>query len=54
MKQFTIELDEMVCCWLEHIANVTGESVEKIIANGIYHQVEMLEDGVVKTFTYSE
>ena len=54
MKQFTVELDEMVCKWLEHIAEVTGESVERIIANGIYHQVETLEDGVTKTFTYRE
>lgn len=54
MKQFTIELDETICKWLEHISSVTGESVEKIIANGIFHQVAMLEDGVFKVFTYNE
>ncbi|MDL2206994.1 hypothetical protein LJC33_08825 [Eubacteriales bacterium OttesenSCG-928-N13] len=54
MKQFTVELDEMVCCWLEHISKVTGETIEKIISNGIYHQVTMLEDDAVKMFTYSE
>ncbi len=54
MKQFTVELDEMVCKWLEHISDVTGESIERIIANGIYHQVETLEDSVFKVFTYNE
>jgi len=33
MKKFTIELDEMICKWLEHISEVTGESVETLIAN---------------------
>jgi hypothetical protein len=54
MKQFTVELDEMVYCWLEHISRVTGETVEKIISNGIYHQVTMLEVHAAKMFTYSE
>ena len=54
MKQFTIELDEMVCKWLLHIAEVTGETVENIISNGIFHQVERLEESAVKSFTYRE
>ena len=54
MRKFTIELDEMVCKWLEHISNVTGESVEKVIANGIYRKIEALEEGVIKAFTYYE
>ena len=54
MKQFTVELDEMVCKWLAHIAEVTGETIEKIISNGVYHQVTMLEDDAVKMFTYSD
>ena len=54
MKQYTVELDEMVCCWLEHISKVTGESVEKIISNGIFHLIARLENGVVQSFSYNE
>ena len=54
MRQFTVELDEMVCKWLNHISEVTGESVEKLIANGIYHQVVALEDGVFNAFYVHE
>ena len=50
MRQFTVELDDMVCKWLNHISEVTRESVEKLIANGIYHQVVALEDGVFNAF----
>lgn len=46
MKQFTVELDETVCEWLEHISKVTNESVERVIANGISHQITMLEDDI--------
>lgn len=54
MKQYTIELEEVVCSWLEHIARITGESIESIIANRICHQIEVLEDDIVKKFTYTE
>ena len=54
MKQFTVELDEMICKWLEHISEITGDSIEKLIANGIYHQVTVLEDGVCKVFSVHE
>jgi len=54
MKQFTIELDEMTCKWLEHISELTREPVESLIANGIYQQVAAVEDSVFKAFTYSE
>lgn len=54
MKEFTIELEEVVCSWLEHIAKITGESIETIIANRIYHQIEVLKDDIVKKFTYNE
>ena len=50
MKKYTIELDEMVCKWLEHISEVTGEPIEALIANGVFHQIANLEDSVHKTF----
>ena len=52
MKKFQIELDEMVCKWLEHIAEITGQSVEEVISNGIYQQVAGLEENAVKGFIY--
>ena len=54
MRQFTVELDEMLCKWLEHISEVTGEPIEKLIAGGIYHQITALEDGVYKAFSVNE
>lgn len=54
MRKFTVELDEMVCRWLEHISEVTGESIENLISNGIYHQVTVLEDNVCKVFSVHE
>ena len=54
MQQFTIELDEVACKWLEHISERTGKSIEQIIADGIYNQVSALEDSVFRSFTYSE
>jgi len=36
MREFTIELDEMVCKWLEHISEITGRPIEEVIADGIY------------------
>jgi len=50
MKQFTIELDEMVCKWLEYISQLTGKPIESIIATGIYNQVIALEDSAFKSF----
>ncbi|MCL2564287.1 MAG: hypothetical protein FWE24_00555 [Defluviitaleaceae bacterium] len=54
MKQFQIELDEMVCRWLEHIAETTGQSIENVISNGIYQQIANLEETAMKAFTYRE
>jgi hypothetical protein len=54
VRQFTVEIDEMICKWLEHISEVTGDSVEKLIANGIYHQISVLEDGVFNVFCVHE
>jgi len=54
MKQFTVEFDEMACKWLEHIAEVTGQSIENIISNGVSEQVAKLEDMAANMFTYHE
>ena len=54
MKQFTVELDEMVCKWLSHISEITGKSEEKVIADGVYNQISALEETVSKSFTYSD
>ena len=54
MRQFTVEFDEMVCKWLAHISDVTGKSIERIIADGVYNQVSSLEEKVSATFNYSE
>ena len=54
MRQFTIELDEMVCKWLTHIAEVTGKTIEQIIEDGITNQVIQVEVSVYQSFTYRE
>ena len=54
MKQFQIELDEVVCQWLAHIAEVTGQSVENVISNAINQQIASLEENIIKTFTDCE
>ena len=54
MKQFTIELDDLACQWLEHIAELTGKPIEIIIANCIHNQIVNLEDAAFKSFSYSE
>ena len=54
MKKYTIELDATVSHWLEHIAEATGETVERIISNGIYNQVAKLEESVSTNFSYNE
>jgi predicted transcriptional regulator len=54
MRQFTIELDDITCQWLEHIAELTGKPIEGIITNGIYNQIINLEDAAFKSFSYSE
>lgn len=54
MKQFTIQLDDTICIWLEHISALTNEPIEKLIANGVYSQIAMVEDSIVKVFTYNE
>jgi len=50
MNRFTIELDEMVCVWLNHISQITGEPIEKLISNGIGNLMIALEDDVLKNF----
>jgi len=54
MRQFTVELDEMACKWLEHISELTGKPVESVIASVISNQVIALEDSVFKSFADSE
>ena len=54
MKRFQIELDEVICQWLAHIAEVTSQSIEDVISNGISRQVANLEENAVKAFTYRE
>lgn len=54
MKQFTIESDDAICVWLEHISALTNEPIEKLIANSVYSQIAAVEDGIVKVFTYNE
>ena len=54
MKQFKIELDEMVHKWLVHIAEVTGQPIENIISNAVYQQVASLEESATKLFAYRE
>jgi len=54
MRQFTIELDEMVCKWLEHIAEISGKPIEQIIADGVTNQVIKVEDSVFQSFAYTE
>ena len=54
MQKFTVELDEVICKWLAHIAEVTGQSIENVISNGISQQITSLEDNAVKAFTYHE
>ena len=54
MRRFTIELDEVVCKWLEHISELTGTPIEAIIANGIGNQIANLEDNAFQVFMYSE
>ena len=54
VKQLTIELDEMVCKWLMHISEVTGKSIEKVIADGVYNQVSAIEEKMCMTFGYTD
>ena len=54
VKQFQIELEEVAYQWLAHIAEVTGQSIENVIANGIYEQVAGLEECVNKSFADHE
>ena len=54
VRQFTVELDETICNWLVHVSEITGNSIEKVIADGIYNQIAILEENINKLFTYSE
>ena len=54
MQQFTIELDEMLCLWLEHISHITGQPIEKLIAAQVGNQIIALEEDIRKAFTESE
>ena len=53
MRQFTIELDEMICKWLEHISELTGKSIESLISSGIGNLMISFEDDVFKAFADS-
>ena len=50
MREVTIELEELVCKWLDHISEVTGKPVEEIIVNGIYNHMSAIEGSVHKAF----
>jgi len=54
MKQYTVEFDEMTCKWLLQISELTGNPVEKVIADAIYNSITAIEDILCKHFTYSE
>ena len=54
MRQFTIELDEMICKWLEHISGLTGKPIENLISSGIGKLMIAFEDEVFKAFVDSE
>ena len=54
MKQFQIELEKVACQWLTHIAEVTDQSIENVIAGLIYEQVEILECSINKAFICQE
>ena len=54
MKQFQIQLDEVICQRLAYIAEITNQSVEDVISNGIFQQITNLEESIFKTFTYRE
>jgi len=50
MREVTIELEELVCKWLDHISEVTGKPVEEIIVNGLYNHMNTIEESVHKAF----
>jgi len=54
VKVFEVELDETVCKWLEHIAEMTEQTIEEVISNGICQQVVILEEAAMKAFTYQD
>lgn len=54
MQKFTVELDELVCKWLEHISAITGEPIENVIANGIFNRISSMENMVYRVFTYND
>jgi len=43
MRKVTIELEELLCKWLEHISELTGASIEKVIENTLYNQIAAIE-----------
>jgi len=54
MRQFTIGLDEIACKWLEHISELSGQSIENLIASGIGNLIIDFEDDIFKTFSDSK
>ena len=54
MRQFTIELDETVCKWLEHTSALTNKPIESLIAAGIGNLVIAIEGEVFDIFTESK
>ena len=51
MRQVTVELDEMVYKWLEHISEITGKPIESLISSGIGNLIIAFEVDVFKAFT---
>jgi len=50
MKQYTIEFDDVTHKWLEHISNVTGRTIDELIADGISKLIITHEDDIHSTF----
>ena len=54
MRQFTIELDEMICKWLGFMAELSGKPAEHLIESIVSNQLIALEHRTFELFTDSE
>ncbi len=54
MKQFTIELEDSLCAWMEHVALITGEPIEKLIVDRLYRTVNDWEISIYDAFGVNE
>jgi len=54
MKTYTIELQEVADKWLAHIAEITGETPERLIADAVYNHLYALEEDMQARFIYRE